>query len=175
MQLRFGRRHHYTVANVMALIFRVEEYFVMASRKKAILKTQPNEVNPLEFVSSVEHPQRRHDALLLLELFDRVTALKPKMWGSSIIGYGRYACTYESGRSGEFFVTGFSPRKTALTIYVMPGYRDLSEKLSRLGKHKTGKSCLYTNQLIDIDMDVLEEIIRNGLDYMRSNYKTWDV
>ena len=152
----------------------VEAVSFMTKRKKAELKTKPNAVDPRAFVSSVEHSQRRHDGLLLLELFDRVTALRPQMWGNSIIGYGRYAYTYESGHSGEFFLTGFSPRKTALTIYVMPGYRDLSEQLNRLGKHKTGKSCLYITKLVDIDMDVLGEIVRNGLDYMRANYKTWD-
>lgn len=146
----------------------------MATRKRATLKTQPSKVDPQEFLSRVEHPQRRQDGLLLLDLFNRVTGLSAKMWGSSIVGYGRYAYTYDSGRSGEFFLTGFSPRKTTLTIYVMPGYRDLSEQLGRLGRHKTGKSCLYINKLIDIEMDVLEEIILNGLAYMRANYETWD-
>ena len=71
-------------------------------------------------------------------------------------------------------LTGFSPRKTALTVYIMPGYRDMADKLARLGKHKLGKSCLYINKLDDVDMDVLEEIVLDGLDYMRSNYETWD-
>lgn len=91
-----------------------------------------------------------------------------------MIGYGRYHYKYDSGREGEFFLTGFSPRKTALTIYVMPGYRDMSENLARLGKHKIGKSCLYINKLDDIDLDVLEEIVLEGLTYMRANYQTWD-
>jgi len=96
------------------------------------------------------------------------------MWGSSIIGYGRYHYKYESGRQGDFLVTGFSPRKAALSVYIMPGYRDLSEKLSRLGKHKIGKSCLYINKLSDIDLTVLEEIVQDGVAYMKSNYEVWD-
>lgn len=146
----------------------------MAARAKNTLKTKPTSVAPLEFVTAVEHPQRRADGLVLLEFFNRVTGLQPKMWGGSIIGYGRYAYTYESGHSGEFFLTGFSPRKSALTIYVMPGYRDLSQQLERLGKHKTGKSCLYITKLANVDMEVLEEIVRNGLNFMRSNYEIWD-
>lgn len=147
----------------------------MAARaKKSTLKTRPTEVAPLHFVAAVEHKQRREDGLVLLEFFGRVTGLEPKMWGGSIIGYGRYAYTYESGHSGEFFLTGFSPRKSALTVYVMPGYRDMSDQLARLGKHKTGKSCLYINKLADIDINVLEEIVTGGVDYMRANYETWD-
>ena len=92
-----------------------------------------------------------------------------------IIGYGRYEYKYESGREGEFFLTGFSPRKANSTIYIMPGYQDLSEMLGRLGKHKAGKSCLYINKLKDIDIGVLEEIILFGLAYMRKNYKTFDI
>ena len=96
------------------------------------------------------------------------------MWGSSIIGYGRYHYKYQSGRQGDFLVTGFSPRKAALSVYIMPGYRDLSEKLARLGKHKIGKSCLYINKLSDIDLTVLEEIVQDGVAYMKSNYEVWD-
>lgn len=141
---------------------------------KSANKTKPTAVSPRAFITSVDHPVRRADGLTLLKFFNRVTGLKPKMWGPSIIGYGRYHYKYDSGREGEFFLTGFSPRKTALTIYVMPGYQDMSEKLKRLGKHKTGKSCLYISKLNDIDMDVLEEIVTDGLSYMRKNYQTWD-
>ncbi len=141
---------------------------------KSTNKTKPAKLSPRAFLKSVDHPTRRADGLALLTFFYRVTNLKPKMWGPSIIGYGRYHYKYDSGREGEFFLTGFSPRKTALTIYVMPGYRDMSEKLDRLGKHKTGKSCLYINKLSDVDIDVLEEIIEDGLSYMRKTYPTWD-
>ncbi|MGI9408681.1 MAG: DUF1801 domain-containing protein [Hyphomicrobiaceae bacterium] len=137
-------------------------------------KTKPTRVSPRTFLKAVEPERRRKDALALLEFFNRVTGLKPCMWGESIIGYGRYYYKYDSGREGEFMLTGFSPRKSALTVYIMPGYRDMADKLARLGKHKLGKSCLYINKLDDVDMDVLEEIVLDGLDYMRSNYETWD-
>jgi len=86
------------------------------------------------------------------------------MWGASIVGYGRYHYRYKSGREGDFLATGFSPRKTALSVYIMPGYADFGDILSRLGKHKLGKSCLYVNKLADIDLDVLSELIRAGLE-----------
>ena len=131
-------------------------------------------VSPKTFLAGVEPAGRREDAFTLLKFFNRVTGCKPKMWGPSIIGYGRYHYKYDSGREGEYLLTGFSPRKSALTIYVMPGYRDLSDKLARLGKHKIGKSCLYINRLADVDMGVLEEIVVDGIAYMRANYQTWD-
>ncbi len=141
---------------------------------KAKLKTTQNKKSVKDFIASVENEQRRNDAKTLLKLFNRVTGMKPKMWGASIIGYGRYEYKYASGREGEFMMTGFSPRKTSSTIYIMPGYQDLSGMLDRLGKHKTGKSCLYINKLSDVDPGVLEEIINLGLDYMRNKYKTSD-
>ncbi len=94
------------------------------------------------------------------------------MWGPSIVGYGRYHYRYKSGREGDFLATGFSPRKAAHSIYIMPGYADFTHILSRLGKHKLGKSCLYVNKLADIDLDVLAELIRAGLDDLE---KTWSV
>lgn len=126
------------------------------------------------FLDSVEHDTRRADGFALLELFNRVTGMQPKMWGPSIIGYGRYHYKYESGREGDFLITGFSPRKAALSIYIMPGYRDMSDKLARLGKHKTGKSCLYINKLADIDLAVLEEIVLDGIAYMKNSYEVFD-
>ncbi len=141
---------------------------------KAENKTKPTRQSAEDFIRSVEHKRRREDGLALLDFFSKVTQMKAEMWGSSIIGFGRYRYKYESGREGEFMMTGFSPRKAALSIYIMPGYRDMSEKLARLGKHKTGKSCLYINKLADIDMDVLEEIVLDGLKYMRAKYETFE-
>ena len=143
---------------------------------KANNKTQATSVDPQDFIAAVEPDKKKVDAEALLAFFNRVTGLKPKMWGPSIIGYGRYHYKYESGREGEFMLTGFSPRKQNLTLYVMPGYRfgEMQEKLSRLGKHKLGKSCLYINKLADVDMDVLEEIVTEGVAHMRETYETWD-
>lgn len=138
-------------------------------------KTKPTRISPRTFLKSVEPVRRRDEGLALLKLFNDVTGLWPVMWGPSIIGYGRYHYKYDSGREGEFFLTGFSPRKPALTIYILPGYRDLSAKLKRLGKCKTGKSCLYLNKLEDADLDVLAAMIEDGLSYMRAHYETFDV
>jgi len=119
---------------------------------------------------------RRADAETLLVWFEDITGLKPRMWGPSIIGFGRYHYKYESGREGDFMLTGFSPRKSAMTLYIMPGFQsdEMQKKLAVLGKHKLGKSCLYINRLSDVDLEVLREIVEDGLDYMRKNYKTWD-
>ena len=126
-------------------------------------KTQPTEIDPKEFISSVEHPTRRADGLVLLDLFSEVTGFEPVMWGPSLVGYGRYHYRYKTGREGDFLATGFSPRKANLSIHIMPGYQDYGEMLSRLGKHKTGASCLYVNKLADIDLDVLRELIATGV------------
>lgn len=136
-------------------------------------KTQPTDVTPESFVAAVEHPVRRADGETLLEVFAEVTGLKPRMWGPSIIGYGRYHYEYESGREGEFLMTGFSPRKAKIVVYVMPGYTDHSAFLDRLGKHKLGKSCLYINKLADVDMDVLKELIAAGFEEMKTLYPNW--
>ncbi len=137
-------------------------------------KTRQTEVSPADFVAGVEHPVRREDAAFLLKWFEDITGMKPKMWGPSIIGYGRYHYKYESGREGEFMITGFSPRKANLAIYIIPGYAGMSDKLARLGKHKTGKSCLYIGKLADVDLDVLREIVEEGVRNMRDKYETWD-
>ncbi|WP_420395994.1 DUF1801 domain-containing protein [Nioella sp.] len=131
---------------------------------KAENKTTITPVDPVDFIAAVEHPTRRADALVLDGLFRRVTGFQPRMWGPTIIGYGQYHYIYDSGREGDFLATGFSPRKANLSIYILPGYADFGDILNRLGKHKTGKSCLYVNKLADIDLVVLEELIRAGLD-----------
>ncbi|WP_291203821.1 DUF1801 domain-containing protein [Hyphomonas sp.] len=137
-------------------------------------KTKPTETTPKDFIAAMEDGPRKADAEALLKWMTKVTGLKPKMWGGSIVGYGRYAYTYDSGHSGEMCLTGFSPRKANMVLYILPGYSDLSGPLSRLGKHKIGKSCLYINKLADVDMKVLEEIVTEGLAQMRKNYQSWD-
>ncbi|MEM8747461.1 MAG: DUF1801 domain-containing protein [Actinomycetota bacterium] len=136
--------------------------------------TTPTDVDPREFVAAVEHPTRRADAETLLDLMQRVTGCEPKMWGPSIIGFGRYHYVYDSGREGDFMLAGFSPRKSNLVIYTMPGYADLDDQLERLGKHKIGKSCLYVNKLADVDVAVLEEIVADGVAEMRRTHETFD-
>ena len=127
-------------------------------------KTQATDQSVDEFIAGVE-PQRRHDdAITLNALFQDVTGWQPRLWGPSIIGYGQYHDTYASGREGDSLATGFSPRKANLVLYIMPGYADFDEILGRIGKYKLGKSCLYINKLDDVDLDVVAEIIRAGLD-----------
>lgn len=137
-------------------------------------KTKPTVTSPADYIATLEDGPRKRDAEMLLPWFEKVTGLKGRMWGPSMIGFGRYAYTYESGHSGESMITGFSPRKANTVVHILPGYRDLSEKLTRLGPHKTGKSCLYLGKVSAIDMSVLEEMVLDGVAYMRKNYQTWD-
>lgn len=92
------------------------------------------------------------------------------MWGPSIVGFGEYHYKYESGREGDFLITGFSPRKSALTIYIMPGFARYEALMAKLGKHRTGKSCLYINRLDDVDLSVLEELVTRSVEYMTEKY-----
>ena len=135
--------------------------------------TQPTDLDPAGFIAAVEHPVRRADAEVLLDLMQRVTGYPPQMWGPTIVGFGRYHYRTDAGREGDFMITGFSPRKANQVVYVLPGYDDIGEQLSRLGKHRIGKSCLYINKLADVDLDVLEAIVADGVARMRQNYETW--
>ncbi|WP_170343273.1 DUF1801 domain-containing protein [Ruegeria arenilitoris] len=133
-------------------------------------KTVPTDQSVQEFLAAILPAARATEAQRLNTLFETVTGFRPVMWGPSIVGYGRYDYRYKSGREGTFLATGFSPRKAAFSIYIMPGYSDFGSILARLGKHKTGKSCLYVNKLSDIDEDVLAELIRAGLDDLSSRW-----
>ncbi|WP_170583099.1 DUF1801 domain-containing protein [Ruegeria arenilitoris] len=133
-------------------------------------KTVPTDQSVHEFLAAILPDARAAEAQRLNTLFETVTGFQPVMWGPSIVGYGRYDYRYKSGWEGTFLATGFSPRKAAFSIYIMPGYSDFGSILARLGKHKTGKSCLYVNKLSDIDEDVLAELIRAGLDDLSSRW-----
>lgn len=133
-------------------------------------KTRPTQVSPADFIAAVEHPVRRKDAEVLMETMTRITGEEPKMWGPSIIGFGQYHYKYDSGREGDFMRTGFSPRKSGLVLYILPGYTDHGPILDRLGKYKRGKSCFYINKLADVDLAVLEELVRAGLADMAEKY-----
>lgn len=127
------------------------------------MKTTPDDASIAPFLDSVTPQIRQDDARHLNDIFQEVTGYSPKIWAGTILGYGRYDYTYASGRSGSYLATGFSPRKAALSIYIMPGYADFSDILANLGKHKLGKSCLYVTRLADIDLQVLRQVIRAGL------------
>ncbi len=133
-------------------------------------KTVPTDQSVDDFLNAVEPAGRAADALVLDTLFRSVTGWEPKMWGGSIVGYGQYAYRYDSGREGEFLATGFAPRKAKMVVYIMPGYADFSEILSRLGPHKLGKSCLYLGALSKVDLDVVAELIRAGLKDLGARY-----
>jgi hypothetical protein len=134
-------------------------------------KTRPTDADVAAYLDAVAPERRRADAMRLDALFREVTGWAPRLWGGSIIGYGSYRYRYDSGREGEFLATGFAPRKANLSIYIMPGYADFGDILARLGKHKTGKACLYVNRLSDVDEAVLAELIRAGLEDLRTRWE----
>ncbi len=134
------------------------------------LKTRQNDGDVDAYLDSVENPRRREDALRVLALMREITGEAPRMWGSSIVGFGSYHYTYASGREGDWPVVGFAPRKQNLVLYIMPGFAGYEALLARLGRHRTGKSCLYVNKLDDIDPDVLEELVRESVADMKRRY-----
>ena len=136
-------------------------------------KTRATIASVTEFINSIEDRQKRADARKVAAIMRRVTGKRAKMWGSSIVGYGTYHYKYESGREGDFMITGFSPRKQALTVYIVAGFRRFDTLMGKLGKYKTGKSCLYIKRLSDVDEKVLEQLIDRSVKYMRKNYETW--
>jgi len=133
----------------------------------AELKTKENEGDVKAFLNGVTDERKRQDSFAILQLMQAVTQTEPKMWGDSIVGFGHYHYKYESGREGDWFLTGFSPRKQNLTLYIMAGFDHYDELMARLGKHKTGKSCLYINKLADIDTAVLQELIAQSVAHMK--------
>ena len=134
----------------------------------AELKTKKTDASVEAFLDGVADPRRREDARVVLGLMKRITGEEPKMWGPSIVGFGSYTYSYASGQTGDWPIAGFSPRKQALTLYVMPGFEKDADLMKRLGKHKTGKSCLYLNRLADVDAGVLEELVRRSVERMRN-------
>jgi hypothetical protein len=132
----------------------------------AELKTKQNEQSVEGFLNSVPDEKQRQDSFTVLELMKGVTGMEPKMWGDKIIGFGTYHYKYASGREGDYMLTGFSPRKQNLTLYIMPGFDQYDALLSKLGKFKTGKSCLYIKKVEDVDMDVLGELVKQSVQHM---------
>ena len=137
----------------------------------AELKTKKNEASVQGFLRGVADPKRREDCFTVLELMKDVTGLEPKMWGTSIVGFGSCHYKYPTGREGEWFITGFSPRKGNLTLYVMSGIARHGRLMHKLGKYKTGVSCLYVKKLEDIDMATLRELVKQSFAHVRATYK----
>jgi|AntRauTorcE11897_2_1112592.scaffolds.fasta_scaffold13748_2 hypothetical protein len=132
------------------------------SNQMAQNKTQKTEQSVEGFLNSIDHETRKKDGFELLKMMSDITGEPAKMWGTSIIGFGDYHYKYESGREGDFFIVGFSPRKQSMSLYLMTGFDGYQEMLSKIGKHKTGKSCLYINKLEDIDREALRDLINTS-------------
>ncbi|MCG8353132.1 MAG: DUF1801 domain-containing protein [Chloroflexales bacterium] len=132
----------------------------------AELKTKPNEASVEAFLNGITDAKKREDCFAVKEIMQQGTGVEPRMWGDSIVGFGTYHYKYESGREGDWFVTGFSPRKQNLTLYIMAGFDQYDELLAKLGKHKTGKSCLYVKKLDDIDRATLRELVQQSVEHM---------
>lgn len=135
-------------------------------------KTKPTDQGIENYVSSIADDLRRQEARRLLEILERASAESPRVWGDSMVGFGEYHYRHPGGQEGFWFLTGFAPRKTALTIYIMPGFEEWPDLMERLGRFTTGRSCLYVKRLEDIDERVLEELVRRSVGLMRERYPT---
>ena len=132
-------------------------------------KTKPTTKSVPEFLEQIEDPRRKADSKTISALMEKLSGSQAKMWGDAIVGFGDYHYKYASGREGDWFLTGFSPRKQNLTIYIMGYLEYFPDQLERLGKFKNGKGCLYIKKLEDIDMDVFETLITTSIERLKSN------
>lgn len=133
------------------------------------LKTKLNDQPVEAFLNGVEDPQKKQDCFVILDLMAEITGQPPRMWGDSLVGFGKYSYHYASGHQGEWFLTGFSPRKQNLTLYIMSGFDEYDGLMAKLGKYKTGKSCLYIKKLEEVDQGVLRELIDRSVKHMRAS------
>jgi hypothetical protein len=136
------------------------------------LKTKENESSVIEFIENVDSPKKREDAYRLLDIFTETTGCEAKMWGPSIIGFGSYHYKYASGHEGDAPLVGYSPRKAKISLYFAPGDPKREELLSKLGKHTTGKACVYINKLEDVNVEVLKELINQSVSFLQEMYPT---
>ena len=133
-------------------------------------KTTETSVDVHDFLNNLENEKRKEDGLALLEIFRSVTGFEPRMWGPTIVGFGKYKYKYESGREGEAPLAGFAPRKDSLVIYMATEFQDREDLLTQLGKHTSSKSCIYAKKLEDLDIRVLRKIIRNSMIHVKRLY-----
>ena len=133
----------------------------------AEVKTKVNDASVETFLDGIEDEQRRKDCQAVSKMMQQATKAKPKMWGSTIVGFGSYHYKYASGREGDWMLVGFSPRKQNLTLYIGSGYEDYEALLKKLGKHKMGMGCLYIKKLSEVDLAVLKQLIQKSVDYKR--------
>lgn len=132
----------------------------------AELKTKPTKQSVEKFLDSIADEQKRQDCRTLVKIMKQITKAQPKMWGPNIVGFGTYHYKYASGREGDWFVAGFSPRKQALTVYIMAGFKRYNALIKKLGKHKKGVSCLYIKRLEDVDLEILKELISQSVSHV---------
>jgi len=133
-------------------------------------KTNQNKASVVAFLNAIDDKRKKADTKKVAAMMRKATGCRAKMWGTSIVGFGQYHYKYASGREGDWALTGFSPRKQNLVVYIMPGFKPFDSLLKKLGKYKTGKSCLYLNKLADVDEDVLEKLINQSVKLMRKRY-----
>mgnify|MGYP003530781734 FL=1 len=131
-------------------------------------KTQASTANVDDFIASITDDAKRNDSQTLIDLLKKISVEPPVLWGENIIGFGSYHYQYESGREGDMPLIGFSPRKREFAIYIMSGFEQLQVQLAKLGKHKTGKSCLYIKRLSDIQINILEELMKESVTIIKS-------
>jgi hypothetical protein len=137
----------------------------------AELKTKLNDGSVEDFLNGVEDEQKREDSFELLQMMREISDEPAKMWGKDIVGFGTYHYVYASGREGDWMLSGFSPRKASLSIYLMAGFDQLGDELTALGKHKSSKGCLYVKKLSDIDEKMLRKMIKKSIEIMKKRYK----
>jgi len=131
------------------------------------LKTKLNDGSVLDFLNTIQDEKKRDDSLKIVELMHEESGEEPKMWGSSIIGFGSYHYKYASGQEADWPLVAFSPRKQSLTLYIMPGFERYTDLMSQLGKYSTGKSCLYIKKLEDVNFEVVRKLVRNSIEVMK--------
>ncbi|WP_342431547.1 DUF1801 domain-containing protein [Neobacillus sp. FSL H8-0543] len=136
-------------------------------------KTKETDTSVIEFIEQVENPKKREDAYKLLDIFTETSGFQAKMWGPSIIGFGKYHYKYASGHEGDAPLVGFSPRKAKISLYFAPGDTKREELLKVFGKHTTGKACVYVNKVADIDVDVLKELITQSIAFLKATYPNY--
>ena len=150
--------------------------YLHRSQSMSEMKTKQTDASVKDFLNHIPDEQRREDCFAVAKIMEEITGNKPKMWGPSIVGFGTYHYKYASGREGDWMITGFSPRKKDLTLYIMMGFEKYPELMKQLGKHSTGKSCLYIKRLSDIHMPTLKKLIKASVkqfkDYRTSRVKS---
>ncbi|MEM6829238.1 MAG: DUF1801 domain-containing protein [Bacteroidota bacterium] len=138
------------------------------------LKTKPTEQNVEAYINQIEPDWKRDDCRTLLSLLKRITGENPVMWGDSVVGFGSYHYKYKTGTEGDWYLTGFSPRKQNMTVYILAGFDGCEDLLNKIGKHKKSTGCLYFKRLSDINIDILEDLVIRSVDTLKTRYSEYN-